>query len=104
MPPSLPFPQPSPYSSFDPSEGFSGVHIKSRVARLISFSSFSRGGWAAAAVGLLALLGILLGSRHHRIPALLLLAVVIGGGLCFTKIYLAKTFSYISRVEGTVNR
>jgi O-antigen ligase len=65
--------------------------------------TFSRGGWTAAAVGLLALLGILLGSRHHRIPALLLLAVVIGGGLCFTKIYLAKTFSYISRVEGTVN-
>ena len=37
--------------------------------------TFSRGGWAAAAVGLLALLGVLLGQRQHRIPALLLLVV-----------------------------
>ena len=35
---SLPLPQPRPYSSFDPSKGFSGVHISSRVARLISLS------------------------------------------------------------------
>src|SRR6266699_3210485 len=38
MPPSLPLPQPRPYSSFEPSEGFRGVHIRSRVARLISLS------------------------------------------------------------------
>jgi len=65
--------------------------------------TFSRGGWAAAAIGMLALLGILIGHRDHRIPALLLLVVFIGGGAWFTKIYLAKSLSYISRVEGTVS-
>ena len=65
--------------------------------------TFSRGGWAAAAVGLLALLGVLIGLRQHRIPALLLLIVFIGGGACFTKVYLAKTLTYIARVEGTVS-
>jgi O-antigen ligase len=65
--------------------------------------TFSRGGWAAAGIGLLAVLGILLGHRSHRIPALLLLVVLIGGGVCFTKIYLAKTLAYISRMEGTVS-
>ena len=65
--------------------------------------TFSRGGWTAAAIGLLAVLGILAGYRNHRIPALLLLVVCIGGGAWFTKIYLAKTLAYISRVEGTVN-
>ena len=65
--------------------------------------TFSRGGWAAAAIGMLALLGILIGHRNHRIPALLLLVLFIGGGACFAKIYLAKTFSYVSRVEGTVS-
>jgi len=65
--------------------------------------TFSRGGWTATAIGLLAVLGILAGYRNHRIPALLLLVVCIGGGAWFTKIYLAKTLAYISRVEGTVN-
>jgi len=65
--------------------------------------TFSRGGWVAAAIGLMALFGILLGHRNHRIPALLLLIVFVGSGLCFTKIYLAKTLTYISRVEGTAN-
>jgi O-antigen ligase len=65
--------------------------------------TFSRGGWAAAAVGFLAVLGILLGHRQHRIPALLLLVVCIGGGAWFTRIYLGKTFAYISRMEGTVS-
>jgi O-antigen ligase len=65
--------------------------------------TFSRGGWAAAAVGLLALLVILLGHRQHRIPALLLLVLFIGGGVCVTKIYLEKSLTYISRVEGTVS-
>jgi O-antigen ligase len=64
--------------------------------------TFSRGGWLAAAIGLLAVLGVLLGHRSHRIPALLLLVIFIAGGACFTKIYLAKTLNYISRVEGTV--
>jgi O-antigen ligase len=65
--------------------------------------TFSRGGWTAATISLLALLGVLLGHRHHRIPALLLLVVFIGGGVCVTKIYLPKTLGYISRVEDTVN-
>jgi len=65
--------------------------------------TFSRGGWAAGAVGLLALLGVLIGHRNHRIPAFLLLVVFIGGGVCFTKIYLAKTLAYVSRMEGTVS-
>jgi O-antigen ligase len=65
--------------------------------------TFSRGGWAAAGIGLLAVLGILLGHRTHRIPALLVLVVFIGGGLCFTKIYLAKTLAYISRMEEAVS-
>src|SRR5206468_12870285 len=38
MRPSFPLPQPSPYPIFMPSEGFPGVHIRSRVARLISLS------------------------------------------------------------------
>jgi hypothetical protein len=65
--------------------------------------TFSRGGWTATAIGLLAVLGILAGYRNHRIPALLLLVVCIGGGAWFTKIYLAKTLAYISRVQGAVN-
>ena len=65
--------------------------------------TFSRGGWAAAAIGLLAVLGVLIGHRNHRIPALLLLVIGIGGGVGFTKIYLAKTLAYISRMEGTVS-
>ena len=65
--------------------------------------TFSRGGWVAASVGLLTLLGILLGHRHHRLPALLLLVVFIGGGFCFTKIYLTKTLTYLSRMEETAN-
>jgi len=65
--------------------------------------TFSRGGWAAAATGLLALLGILLGHRQHRIPALLLLVVFIGSGVCVTKIYLEKSPTYISRMEGALS-
>ncbi len=65
--------------------------------------TFSRGGWAAAVVGLLAVVGILLGHHQHRIPALLLLVVFIAGGAYFTKFYLAKTLTYISRMKGTVS-
>ena len=65
--------------------------------------TFSRGGWAAAAIGLLAVFCVLLGHRQHRIPALLMLVVFIAGGACFTKIYLEKTLSYISRMEGAVS-
>jgi O-antigen ligase len=65
--------------------------------------TLSRGGWVAAAIGLFAVIGILIRHRQYRIPALLLLVVLLGGGAWFTKIYLGKTLSYISRVEGTVN-
>jgi O-antigen ligase len=64
--------------------------------------TFSRGGWAAAAVGLLALLVILLGRRQHRIPALLLLVLLLGGGALFVRGYLAKTLTYMVRVQDTV--
>jgi O-antigen ligase len=65
--------------------------------------TFSRGGWTAAAIGLLAVLGALLGHRSHRIPALLLLVVLGVGGVWLTKTYLTKTLTYISRVEQTVD-
>ena len=65
--------------------------------------TFSRGGWVAATVGLLVLFGFLLGHRQHRMPALLLLTVSIAGGMSFTKIYLAKTGSYMTRIERPVN-
>ena len=61
--------------------------------------SFSRGGWAAAGVGLLALLLILVCHRNHRIPALVLLIILMGGGAFFVKNYLAKTPAYIKRVQ-----
>jgi O-antigen ligase len=61
--------------------------------------TFSRGGWAAAAAGLLTLLGILVSQRNHRIPAILLLAVLVGGGVFFVRNYLSKTTSYVNRVE-----
>jgi O-antigen ligase len=61
--------------------------------------TFSRGGWVAAAVALLVLLGTLLFHRNHRLPALLLLVVLAGGGMVFVTQYLSKTLSYIHRVE-----
>jgi O-antigen ligase len=78
--------------------GYAGLVMAAGLA-----VTFSRGGWLAAAIGLIAVLGVLLGHRSHRIPALLLLVVFIAGGACFTNIYLAKTLNYISRVEGTVS-
>ena len=64
--------------------------------------TFSRGGWVAAAIGLLALLGILACHRNHFLPTLLLLLVLLGGGTFFVRHYLAKTLSYMERVQGTV--
>ncbi len=61
--------------------------------------TFSRGGWVAVAVALLVLLGTLVFHRNHRLPALLLLVVLAGGGMVFVTQYLSKTFSYIHRVE-----
>ena len=60
--------------------------------------TFSRGGWVACAAALLALLGIFLGNRHHRLPALMLAVVLLaGGGFFFTK-YLTHTGSYMQRM------
>ena len=66
--------------------------------------TFSRGGWVALAVALLALLGILVFHRNHRLPAVLLLVVLVGGGMVFVTKYLSKTIGYMRRVataEGT---
>lgn len=65
--------------------------------------TFSRGGWVATAVGTLAVLVVLLGHRNHRIPALAVLLVVMACGAFFAKNYLARTISYVQRVEGTFN-
>ena len=59
--------------------------------------TFSRGGWAAAALALLVLLGILIGHRQHRLPAFLLLVVLIGGGAIFINQYLERTAAFIQR-------
>jgi O-antigen ligase len=61
--------------------------------------TFSRGGWVAVTVALLALLGILTFHRNHRLPALLLLVILIGGGTVFITLYLSKTVSYMDRVK-----
>jgi O-antigen ligase len=65
--------------------------------------TFSRGGWVAVAVALLVLLGTLAFHRNHRLPALLLLVVLAGGGMVFVNNYLSKTLSYIRRVGEPVD-
>ncbi len=60
--------------------------------------TFSRGGWVAVAVALLVLLGTLIFHRNHRLPALLLMVILVGGGTVFVNKYLSKTFSYMRRV------
>jgi O-antigen ligase len=61
--------------------------------------TLSRGGWVAAAAGLLALLLALAGHRNHRWRALLLLLVLLGGGAIFVTKYLSKTAGYMRHVE-----
>ena len=60
--------------------------------------TFSRGGWIAAAVGIILLLGILLGHGNHRLKAALLLAAILLGGGFLTSHYLSKTIGYMRRV------
>ena len=60
--------------------------------------TFSRGGWMACVAALLALLGIFIGNRHHRLPALVLSVVLLGGGGIFFTKYLTHTGSYMQRV------
>jgi O-antigen ligase len=64
--------------------------------------TFSRGGWIAAALGVLTVLIVLLGHRNHRLPALILLLVLVGGGAWFARKYLTRTVAYMARVEGTI--
>ncbi len=66
--------------------------------------TFSRGGWVAAGIGMMGLLGILVFQRNHWLPALLLLLVLLGGGVFFVKNYLSKTISYKERVEAPANK
>jgi O-antigen ligase len=60
--------------------------------------TFSRGGWVAVTAAVLVLLGTLIFHRNHRLPALLLLVILAGGGTVFVTKYLSKTLSYIHRV------
>lgn len=61
--------------------------------------TFSRGGWTAAAVAVLVLLGILTFHRNHRLPAFLLLVILVGAGGFFVANYLSDTLSYIRRIQ-----
>ncbi|HUA69239.1 MAG TPA: O-antigen ligase family protein [Candidatus Saccharimonadales bacterium] len=63
--------------------------------------TFSRGGWVAAAIGLLALLGILMRHQNHRLRAslvLIALVLAIGGTIGAAK-YLATTPNYFRRID-----
>ena len=60
--------------------------------------TFSRGGYLAAAAGILLALGILLFHGNHRLKAALLLAALLAGGGFFTSHYLSKTVGYMRRV------
>jgi O-antigen ligase len=60
--------------------------------------TFSRGGYIAAAAGVLLLLGILLGHGNHRLKAGILLLVLLAGGGVFVSKYLSKTVGYMRRV------
>ncbi len=70
--------------------------------------TFSRGGWVAAAVGLLTLLLVLSCHRNHRLPALGLLILFVAGGTVFVTKYLATdiqaTLSAINSPETFVQR
>ncbi|MGA3284693.1 MAG: O-antigen ligase family protein [Verrucomicrobiota bacterium] len=63
--------------------------------------TLSRGGWVAAAAGLLTLLLTLAGHRNHRWRALLLLFVLLGAGTIFDTNYLSKTIGYMRHVEAS---
>lgn len=62
--------------------------------------TFSRGGWAAAAIGLFTVVVIALCYRNHRISALVLAIFLIGGGAVATKFLLARTLNYMERMKG----
>jgi O-antigen ligase len=72
--------------------GYSALVIAAGIA-----VTFSRGGWTACAMATLVLLGILILHRQHRLPAILLFLVLLGGGIFFAK-YLTHNASYVQRV------
>jgi O-antigen ligase len=60
--------------------------------------TFSRAGWAATVAGLLVVLVILTGHRRHRKFALLILALLAGGGTWFVTRFLSRTLTYMEHV------
>lgn len=64
--------------------------------------TFSRGGWAAAGLAVLGLVLVLVAYRHHRLPALLFLAITLAAGAVCTKHYLPQTLTYIQRIKQPV--
>ncbi len=64
--------------------------------------TFSRGGWAAAGIGIAALLVALLGHRSSRIASAVSLAVLLAGGGFFVNHYLSKTPMYLARMDDDV--
>jgi O-antigen ligase len=68
--------------------------------------TFSRGGWIAATVGLLVVLGILLGHRHHRKFAALTLVLLAGGITAAGAAWFTRTTAFHNHLvssEGGVN-
>jgi O-antigen ligase len=76
--------------------GYSALVIAAGI-----MTTFSRGGWAAAAIGLLVLLGILIFDRQHQLPAFLLLIFLCGGGAIFAEKYLPQMTTYVQRANET---
>ncbi len=60
--------------------------------------TMSRGGWVAAAAGVLLLLGFLLCHQNHRLRALLVLLALLAGGGFLTGHYLSKNVDFRRRV------
>ena len=83
------------------------VHIVTRILLIYAAVAmaaglavtFSRGGWIAAAAGIILLLGILLGHGNHRWKAVILLLLMLVGGGFLVSHYLSKTVAYMRRVE-----
>lgn len=61
--------------------------------------TFSRGGYIAAAAGIILLLAILLGHGNHRLKAGLLLVILLAGGGFAVSHYLSKNVTYMRRVQ-----
>ncbi|HEY1790878.1 MAG TPA: O-antigen ligase family protein [Verrucomicrobiae bacterium] len=61
--------------------------------------TFSRGGWVAAGVGIIAVLAILLCHRKHRLTAFIVIVVLSASLVVFVTKYFSRTFGYINRVE-----